>query len=248
VKEATAPFHSLHRTGAALRFFRFQRLASGPGRWLVRSAARRWNVPDNLEPGPFSEFAAPKKGAVEQWRERQEKARRRRRQVIRGLCCLVAGAALGTGAGVCVHEGIRPLPLVFVAALLGAALGNLIGVLVGCACFSVMAMARTRFGPSFESELARRDPMSVITVLVVAFGLIGTIGGAAWGGLVGISWFLGEGVNDEDWAGALAGAFAGVVLAGIGWLLWIRSRRSDSPADRQTSDAEPGAAADRPRD
>ena len=205
-------------------------------------------MPDNLEPGPFTEFAAPKKGAVEQWRERQGKARRRRRQVIRALCCLVAGAALGTGAGVCVHEGIRPLPLVFVAALLGAVLGNLIGVLVGCACFSIMAMARSWRRPSYESELARKDPMSVITVLVVAFGLIGIIGGAAWGGLEGISWFLGKGVYDEDWARALAGAFAGVVLTGIGWLLWIRSRWSDSPADRQTLDAEPPAPADQPRD
>ena len=196
-------------------------------------------MPDNLEPGPFAEFAAPKKGAVEQWRERQGKARRRRRQIIRGLCCLVAGAALGTSAGVCVHEGIRLFPLVFVAALLGAVLGNLIGVLVGCACFSIMAMARTRLRPSFESELARREPMSVITVLVVAFGLMDIIGGAAWGGLEGISRFLGKGVNDEDWTRALAGAFAGVVLTGIGWLLWIRSRWSDSPADRQTSDAEP---------
>jgi hypothetical protein len=164
------------------------------------------------------------------------------------LCCLVAGAALGTGAGICVHEGIRALPLVFVAALLGAVLGNLIGVLVGCACFSIMAMARTRHRPSFESELARKDPMSVITVLVVAFGLLGIIGGAAWGGLEGISWFLGKGVYDEDWARALAGAFAGVVVTGIGWLLWIRSRWSDPPADRQTSDADQGAAADRPRD
>src|SRR5262245_59636097 len=148
-------------------------------------------MPDNLEPGPFTEFAAPKMGAVEQWRERQGKARRRRRQVIRALCCLVAGAALGTGAGVCVQEGIRPLPFVVVAALLGAVLGNLIGVLIGCACFSIMAMARTRLKPSFEAELARRVPMSVMTVLVVAFGLIGVIAGAAWGGLEGISWFLG---------------------------------------------------------
>jgi hypothetical protein len=204
-------------------------------------------MPDNLEPGPFAEFAAPKKGAVEQWRERQGKARRRRRQVIRGLCCLVAGAALGTAAGVCVHEGMRPLPLVLVAALLGAVLGNLIGVLVGCACFSIMAMAGTRSRPSFESELARQDPMPVITVLVVAFGLIGIIGGAAWGGLEGASWFLGKGVYDEDWARALVGAFAGVVLTGIGWLLWVRSRRSDSPADRQTPGAEPDDAAGRPR-
>ncbi|HEY7156548.1 MAG TPA: hypothetical protein VH575_21450, partial [Gemmataceae bacterium] len=196
-------------------------------------------MPDNLEPGPFSEFAAPKKGAVEQWQERQGKARLRRRQVIRALCCLVAGAALGTGAGVCVHEGIRPLPLVLVAALLGAVLGSLIGVLVGCACFSIMAMARSWRRPSYESELARKDPMSVITVLAVAFGLIGIIGGAAWGGLEGISRFLGKDVNDEDWARALAGAFAGVVLTGIGWLLWIRSCKGDSPADRQTSDAEP---------
>jgi hypothetical protein len=191
-------------------------------------------VPDNLEPGPFAEFAEPKKGGVEQWQERQEEARRQRRQVIRLLCCLVTGAALGVGVGVGVHEGIRPLPLAFVAALLGAVLGNLIGVLVGCAFFSIMAMARTRHRPSFESELTRRNPMSVITVLVVIFGLIGTIGGAAWGGLEGNSWFLGKGVDDEDWARALAGAFGGVVLAGIGWLLWIRSRRSDSPADRQT--------------
>jgi hypothetical protein len=205
-------------------------------------------VPDNFEPGPFTEFAAPKKGAVEQWRERQGKVRRRRRQVIRALCCLVAGAALGTGAGVCVHAGIRPLPLVFVSALLGAVLGNLIGALVGCACFSFMAMARMRRRPSFESELARKDPMSVITVLVVAFGLIGIIGGAAWGGLEGFSWFLGKGVNDEDWERALAGAFAGAVLTGIGWLLWIRSRWSDFPADRQPSDAAPGAPADRPRE
>ena len=205
-------------------------------------------MPDNLEPGPFTEFAAPKQSAVEEWRERQGKARRRRRQVIRGFCCLVAGAALGTGTGVCVHEGIRPLPLVFVAALLGAVLGNLIGVLVGCACFSIMTMARTRLRPSFESELARQDPMSVITVLVVAFGLIGIIGGAAWGGLEGIAWFLGKGLNEEDWERALAGAFAGAVLTGIGWLLWIRSRWSDSPADRQTSDAEAGVPADRPRE
>jgi hypothetical protein len=205
-------------------------------------------MPDNLEPGPFSEFAAPKQGAVEQWRERQGKARQRRRQVVRGLCCVVAGAALGTAAGVCLHEGIRQLPLVFVAALLGAVLGNLIGVLVGCACFSIMAMARTRRRPSIESELTRKDPMSVITVLVVAFGLIGTIGGAAWGGLEGIAWFLGKGMNEEDWERALAGAFAGVVLTGIGWLLWIRSRWSDSPADRQTSDAEAGVPADRPRE
>ena len=205
-------------------------------------------MPDNLEPGPFTEFAAPKKGAVEQWRERQGKARRRRRQVIRALCCLVAGAALGTGVGVCVHEGIRPFPLVFVAALLGAVLGNLIGVLVGGACFSIMAMARTRPRPSFESELARKDPMSVITVLVVAFGLFGIIGGAALGGLEGLSWFLGNAVNDEDWVRALAGASAGAALAGIGWLLWTRSRRGASPADGQAPHAEPGAAADRPRE
>jgi hypothetical protein len=128
---------------------------------------------------------------------------------------------------------------VFVVALLGAVLGNLIGVLVGCACFSIMAMARTRFGPrSFESELVRRDPMSVITVLVVAFGLIGTIGGAAWGGLEGNSWHFGKGVNGEDWARALAGAFVGAVLAGIGWLLWLRSRRSDSLADGQTANGQ----------
>lgn len=204
-------------------------------------------MPDNPETGPFAEFAAPKKGAVEQWRERQGETRRRRRQVIRALCCLVAGAALGAGAGICVHEGIRPLPLVFVAALLGAVLGSLIGVLVGCACFSTMSMARSRFRSSFESELAQRDPMSVLTVLVVAFGLIGIIGGAAWGGLEGISWFLGKAVYDEDLPGVLVGAFAGVVLAGIGWLLWIRSRWSELPADRQTSDAGPGAAAE-PRD
>ena len=205
-------------------------------------------MPEDLQPGPFSEFAAPKKGGVELWRERQEAARRRRRQVVSVLCCLVVGAALGTGAGLCVREGIRPLPAVVVAALFGAVLGNLIGALVGAACFSVMAMARSRIRPSIESELTRKDPMSVITVLVVAFGLIGIIGGAAWGGLEGTSWFLGKGVYDEDWARALAGAFAGVVLTGIGWLLWIRSRRSDSPAGRQTSDAAPGGAADRPRD
>jgi hypothetical protein len=137
---------------------------------------------------------------------------------------------------------------VFVAALLGAVLGNLIGVLVGCACFSIMAMGRTRLRPGFESELARQDPMSVVTVLVVAFGLIGIIGGAVWGGLEGTSWFLGKGVYDEDWARALAGAFAGVGLTGIVWLLWLRSRWRDSPADRQTPDAEQRDAADRPRE
>lgn len=197
-------------------------------------------MPDNLEPGPFTEFAAPKKSAVEELRERQEQARRRRRQVIRALCCLVVSAALGTGAGISVHEGIRPPPLVLVAALLGAALGSLIGVLAGGACFSFMAMARSRLKSSYEAELARRDPMSVITVLVVAFGLIGIIGGAAWGGLEGTSWLLGKDMKDEDWPGALVGAPAGAVLAGIGWLLWMRGRQSDSPADRQTSNAAPG--------
>jgi hypothetical protein len=72
--------------------------------------------------------------------------------------------------------------------------------------------------------------MSAITVLVIAFGLIGIIGGAVFGGLEGIAWFQGKEVNDEDWTGPLVGAFTGVVLAGIVWLLWLRSRRSDSPA------------------
>jgi hypothetical protein len=201
-------------------------------------------MPEDLQPGPFSEFAAPKKGGVELWRERQEAARRRRRQVVSVLCCLVVGAALGTGAGLCVREGIRPLPAVVVAALLGAVLGNLIGALVGAACFSIMAMARSRIRPSIESELARKDPMSVTTVLVVAFGLFGIIGGAARGGLEGLSWFLGNGVNDEGWVSALAGASAGATLAGVGWRLWIRSRRGAPPADGQASRAGPGAVPD----
>ncbi len=183
---------------------------------------------DALDPSPFAEFAVPKKSAVEQWREQQQHAGRVRRRVVQALGCLVVGAALGSTTGIAVSEGLQPLPLVIVGAFLGTMVGLLIGLLIGGACFSVMAMSRSKSGPSFEAQLTRRDPMSVITVLLLAWGLMGAILGAAAGGLEGVAWFLGKAAPDADFPGALAGTFAGVAVTGIGWFWWLRTRARGS--------------------
>ena len=182
-------------------------------------------MPENVEPGPFSEFAAPKKTAVEQLRERQEQRRRRRRLVIRALCGAVASTVLATSIGLTIHQGIRVFPVVLIAALVGAVVGLLGGALFGCICFAIMNLMQTRRGSGFEANVARSDPMAVLTFLAVACGVVGAGIGAGEGGLAGTAWFLDSAPDSADHMAAMIGAFAGLVLAGIGWLVWMRTRK-----------------------
>jgi hypothetical protein len=196
-------------------------------------------MPSDREASPFTGIAPPEPGAVEQWRQRQEQTRRRRRQLLGGFAAAVAGSALASSIGICLQEGVRPFPAVFVAGLAGAVAGLLAGVLIGCACFALMALSGTRHGPSYESKLATRDPMSVTTVLVVAWGLIGVLAGSAWGGLQGASWFLNGETAGADMPAAFTGAIVGVVLTGIGWLFLGRRGRPGAPVrdDKQGTEA-----------
>jgi hypothetical protein len=195
----------------------------------ILCAERRWCVPTEPETSPFAGIAPPEPSAVEQWQQRQAQARRTRRLVIGALSCAVVSSALATTIGICIQEGIRALLAVLVASFLGAVAGLLVGVLLGCACFALMSMSGTGHRPTLESKMAQRDPMSVIAVLVVAWGLFGVLIGSAGGGLAGAAWFLDGGTPSADFPGAILGALVGVALAGIGWLvLSRRSRRNES--------------------
>jgi hypothetical protein len=140
------------------------------------------------------------------------------------------------------------LPVLAGAAVRGV-LGLGAGALIGGACFSVMAMTGSRRRPSVESELARRDPMTVIKVLVVAWALGGLIFGSTWGGVKGLSWDARPDVRDGPFLWGFVGSILGSALAALAWLAWEarRTARRRARILQGVTSAGEGDAADRPR-
>src|SRR5690349_15312635 len=117
---------------------------------------------ESSEQSPFAEFALPNRSAVQVWRERQYRSRAARWKALRAALCVLVGSAAGATVGVSLDVGFDRLPYTLPGAVVGGLLGLGAGVVIGCACFSVMAMSGTSCKPSFEAEVARDNPMAVI--------------------------------------------------------------------------------------
>jgi hypothetical protein len=186
---------------------------------------------DEAAPGPFSEFAAPKKSSVDEWRERQDHERRSRQGLIGALCWLVIGATIGSSTGSSIQNGFESLPIILIASPLGAILGCLIGALIAIICFSIMAMPFKRGSHSFESRLVENNPALVIKVYMAFWITLGIAVGAGLAAYEASSWYLGTKVADM---GGIIGAVAGVLLAGTARLIWKKRQRDT--ASRLSSD------------
>jgi hypothetical protein len=185
---------------------------------------------DSSEQSPFAEFATPKRSAVEQWREQQYQSRAARWKALRAALCFFVGSAAGATVGVSLKVGFDRLGYLFPGALAGGALGLGAGLVIGCACFSVMAMSGTSRKPSYEAEVARKDPMAVINVLLVAWALIGVTVGSMWGALAGLAWD-----GSPHWQNAMdlwgfIGSILGSALMIPVWLAWEARRRARARA------------------
>ncbi|HEY7427898.1 MAG TPA: hypothetical protein VH682_26940 [Gemmataceae bacterium] len=203
---------------------------------------------DSPDQSPFAEFAAPKRSAVEEWRERQYQSRVARWKALRAAVCVFVGSASGATIGISLAVGFDRLAYVVSGAVVGGVLGLGAGVVVGCAGFSVMAMSGTRREPSFESGLARNDPMMVIKVLLVAWALIGLTVGSAWGGVEGSAWGERLAWRDSTFPWGFIGSVLGLALMGLVWLAWEARRRARMRARflHGMTFAEQGDAAERP--
>jgi hypothetical protein len=123
--------------------------------------------------------------------------------------------------------------------------------LIGCACFSVMVMSGTRESePSFESDLARHDPMALIKVLLVCWALIGMTTGSAWGGVKGSAWGDRPQGQDSTFLWGFIGSLLGSALMGLVWLVWEARRKARIRARflQGMTSAASRDAAERPRD
>jgi hypothetical protein len=92
--------------------------------------------------------------------------------------------------------------------------------------------------------------MAVIKMLLVGWALIGMTAGSAWGGVEGAAWGDPSLERDSTFPWGFIGSVVGCALMGLVWLVWEARRKTRIRTHflSGTADADPGAAADRPRE
>jgi hypothetical protein len=170
---------------------------------------------------PFAEFAVKKPSAVEYMRARQQSDRRAlgERWLLWGMLTVCAG--LGAGGAASLGSRLLALPAAAALGLGGAALGLLIGWLMGAATWAYIASGVNRFSMPLAPELTRGNSWDRMAVWLTTWGTIALTIGSPLGAARGAA------LMDPTATGAaMLLAWCGTVLGiGLGFAVWLVIKR-----------------------
>jgi len=173
---------------------------------------------------PFAEIAQPKPSAVEAYKQRSahDQKRGRQRQLFL-INCAVAGA-LGAGAGIAIGISMDAMPTAVGMALLGSALGLLVGWFV-----AMMAWARffTNENP-VPIQYRNNNSWDTLTLWLFAWGLIGIACGASIGAMKGTQITLPNIEMNAMLPWTMVGALIGEVIGASVSLTVLRTAETNS--------------------